>query len=564
MHVTLIRPPKITAHFAPHTQSGVPPLELACLAAVLERAGHRVHVIDAYGESPNQAVDIPGTQLNTVGLTADQIALAVPQESEIVGISCMFSQDWLYAKQVVAAVHAAVPCAAIIMGGEHVTADPEHVLRSAPGVSACALGEGEATIVEFAEAVARGDDLRQIAGLVVRGENGTYVRTAPRPRVQDIDGLPWPAWHLVPTLAMYLDNHFGFEEQNRRTMPMMATRGCPYQCTFCSSPQMWGTGWYARTPSDVIDEIKCYIERYRIEHVEFYDLTAVVDKRWTLEFSQRLEIERLPITWRLPSGTRSEALDEEVLHAMVRSGCEAVVYAPESGSPRTLARIKKKVKPKRMLRSMRAAVRAGMHVRGHFIMGMPGQTLSEIGETFLFIAKMAWIGVHDVNAYFFYPYPGSEMYRELVGRGAIDPDSPAYDELLAGACFTDFKNVRSWSEHFSPGQLRLLCISAMGFFYSLSFLLWPLRSVQSMWRVVRGRPFTWLERFLHAGFRQYVLHRKISRPATAGGADTRSLPSIKPWPKAARRAAQLSRSYAPAAVPIAPEQETVGAGSAGA
>src|SRR5262249_40245378 len=73
MQVTLIRPPKITTDFAPHTQPGVPPLALACLAAVLEEAGHAVTVIDAYGESPNQAVDIPGTNLNTVGLTADQI-----------------------------------------------------------------------------------------------------------------------------------------------------------------------------------------------------------------------------------------------------------------------------------------------------------------------------------------------------------------------------------------------------------------------------------------------------------------------------------------------------------
>src|SRR5581483_2645338 len=313
------------------------------------------------------------------------------------------------------------------------------------------------------------------------------------------------------TLPVYLDNPFGFEEQNRRAMPMMATRGCPYRCTFCSSPSMWGTSWLARDPRDVIDEIKYYLDEYRIEHVEFYDLTAVVDRRWILEFTRLLSAERLPITWRLPSGTRSEALDEEVLRAMVASGCEAIVYAPESGSPRTLARIKKKVKPDRMLASMRAAVRAGMHVRGHFIMGMPGQTLSEVGETFRFIARMAWAGIHDVNTYFFYPYPGSEMYRALVDQGKIDPHGAAYDELLAGACFTDFKAIRSWSEHFSPGMLRLLCLGSMAFFYVLNFLFWPLRPLQTLWRVVRGRPFTWMERFLHAGFRQYVLRRKVSR-----------------------------------------------------
>ena len=204
-------------------------------------------------------------------------------------------------------------------------------------------------------------------------------------------------------------------------------------------------------------------------------MTAIVDRRWTIAFAHLLRDEQLPISWRLPSGTRSEALDEEVLTAMAASGCEAIVYAPESGSPRTLARIKKRVKPERMLRSMRAAVRAGMHVRSHFIMGMPGQTLSEIGETFWFIAKIAWVGVHDISSFFFYPYPGSEMYRDLVAQGKIDPDSAAYDALLAGACFTDFKTVRSWSEHFSARTIRVFCLSSMAFFYVLSFSFWPLR-----------------------------------------------------------------------------------------
>jgi len=512
MHVTLIRPPMITSHFSPHTHSGVPPVALACLAAVLEEAGHGVTIIDAYGESPNQAIDIPGTNLTTVGLTADEVASHVPRDTNVIGVGCMFSQDWLYAKRVIAAAHAAAPAATLVVGGEHVTADPAHVLRSAPAVDACVLGEGEATLLDLVDAVAAGRDLAGVPGVVLR-RGDAPLHTAPRARIRDIDTLPWPAWHLVPTFSMYLDNHFGYEEHNRRTMPMIATRGCPYRCTFCSSPSMWGTTWLGRAPQDVIDEIKYCLEQYQIQHVEFYDLTAIVDRRWILTFAHLLAAERLPITWRLPSGTRSEALDEEVLQAMVASGCEAIVYAPESGSPRTLARIKKQVKPERMLRSMRAAVRAGMHVRAHCIMGMPGQTLSEIGETFLFIAKMAWVGVHDISSFFFYPYPGSQMHRDLVAQGTIDPHSPAYDELLASACFTDFTAVRSWSEYFSAGMLRFFCLSSMAFFYALSFLFWPFRTVETLWRVARGRPFTWLERFLHTGFRQYVLRRKVSRPA---------------------------------------------------
>lgn len=519
MHVTLIRPPQITSNFAPQTLSSVPPIGLALLAAVLEEAGHEVTVLDAYGESPNALNRIEGTNLQTVGLTAEELAARIPADTGLIGLSCMFSQEWLYAKTVIAAVHAAAPRAPIVVGGEHPTADPRHTLRSAPEITACVLGEGEETLLDVVAAVTTGRDLGSVPGLALRTDDGECRRTEPRTRIRNIDDLPWPAWHLVP-IEMYLANHVAQSEHNVRTIPMLATRGCPYRCTFCSSPTMWGTRWLARDPEDVVREIRYYRERYRIAHVEFYDLTAIIDRRWTLRFCELMQRENVGVTWRLSSGTRSEALDEEVLRAMAAAGCVHVLYAPESGSPRTLARIKKRMKPERMLLSMRAAVRAGLLVRGHFIMGMPGQSLSEVAETYVFIARMAWIGVHDVNSYFFYPYPGSEMHRDLVARGVIDPDSPDYDELLAKGCYTDLREIRSFSEYFSPAALRLFVLTSIAFFYLLNFTLRPRRLLQAIRNIVRREPKTWFENAVSAAFRQHVLRRLPERrqPAVDLGA----------------------------------------------
>jgi len=518
MHVTLIRPPQITSNFAPQTLSAVPPIGLAYLAAMLEDAGHRVTVLDGYGESPNAMNQIEGTNLQTVGLTAEELAARIPADTGLIGVSCMFSQEWLYAKRVISALRVAAPRTPIVVGGEHTTADPRHVLRSAPEVTACVLGEGEETLLDVVDALIDGRDLDSVPGLALRTDDGECRRTEPRTRVRDIDQLPWPAWHLVP-IEMYLANHVAQGGRNPRTMPMLATRGCPYRCTFCSSPSMWGTRWLARDPADVVREIRAYCERYRIEHVEFYDLTAIIDRRWILRFCDLMQREHLGVTWRLSSGTRSEALDGEVLRAMAAAGCVHVLYAPESGSPRTLARIKKRMKPERMLVSMRAAVRAGLLVRGHFIMGMPGQSLSEVAETYAFIARMAWVGVHDVNSYFFYPYPGSEMHRDLVARGVIDPDSPEYDELLAKGCYTDLREVRSFSEHFSPTVLRLFVLSSIAYFYALNFALRPHRLVRAIWNLCRGEPVTWFENTIAAAFRQHVLQRLPERrlPAAAEG-----------------------------------------------
>ncbi len=129
---------------------------------------------------------------------------------------------------------------------------------------------------------------------------------------------------------------------------------------------MWTTRYTTRAPALVVDEIEDYVRRYRVENIDFYDLTAIVKRDWILEFCRLLDARGLRITWQLPSGTRSEALDEPVLRAMYRSGCRNVSYAPESGSERTLEAIKKKVKLDRLEaldahRRARRAQREGEH-----------------------------------------------------------------------------------------------------------------------------------------------------------------------------------------------------------
>ena len=101
-------------------------------------------------------------------------------------------------------------------------------------------------------------------------------------------------------------------------------------------------GYVMRDIDDVIAEIKHYIERYAVSSFQLYDLTAFTRKRWTVAFCQRLLQENLNIRWSLPSGTRSEVLDEEVLTLLKQTGCDYIAYAPESGSPATLNRIKKR------------------------------------------------------------------------------------------------------------------------------------------------------------------------------------------------------------------------------
>jgi anaerobic magnesium-protoporphyrin IX monomethyl ester cyclase len=497
--VTLIRPPRILSRTALNTVPPVAPLTLAYLSAALRVHGVRTVAIDGCS-AVDRCTPLDDLPFVVNGLTADEIVDQVDPTSLFVGISCMFSREWIYHKRIIQAVRRRYPQLPIVAGGEHVTADPAFVLRDCPEVAACALGEGEETIVELVEAFAGERALADVAGLALPTADGV-VHTPRRARLTDINTLPWPAWDDLP-IATYLDRGFGMDEYLTRSMPMLASRGCPYRCTFCSNPSMWGTKWLARDPDDVIAEIKHYRDTYRIDHVEFFDLTTIVDRRWILRFTERLIAEDLGITWTMPSGTRSEALDAEVLANLKRSGCRGVTYAPESGSPATLRRIKKKVDPNRMLDSIRAAAASGLYVKAHVIVGLPGQTARECWETLAFVLRLALTGVHDVLAYPFNAYPGSELYRDLVAAGRIDPTAPDHDRFLLGADYGDVDNARSWSEYFSARSIRWIAGVTMLAFYGAQFLLRPWRGVRTGARLIAGRPKTWFERAVSGQLRR--------------------------------------------------------------
>jgi radical SAM superfamily enzyme YgiQ (UPF0313 family) len=389
----------------------------------------------------------------------------------------------------------AFPGVPIVVGGEHVTALPEHVLGDVP-VDHCVVGEGEETFVDLLAALADGRSFQEIPGLVTRVDGG-IVCTPRRPRIRSIDEIPTPAWDLFP-LENYLSRGLGIGIDRGRSMPILATRGCPYQCTFCSSPSMWTTRWLARDPAKVLAEIRGYVDTYQAESFDFYDLTAIIRREWILEFCRLVRESGLRFTWQLPSGTRSEAIDGDVAEALRATGCRNITYAPESGSVTELQRIKKKVETPRMLRSMRSCIKRGLIVKANIVVGFPGQTPRELFETLGFIVKMAVIGVRDVVIMLFSAYPGSEMYRSLRVAGRIPAPSDEY--FLSLTCQLDLSQAVSFTERLSPRQLASTRILGMLLFYAVSHLLRPWRLAQTAYRLALGRQETPLDKGLSSFF----------------------------------------------------------------
>lgn len=494
---TLIRCPQTMAKYV-SASSAIPPIGLAYVAASLREAGHEVHIIDTTGEALDRytPIDDAGLLLRR-GISDDDI-LERLEDSDVIGFGLMFSQDWLPARQLIATVRARHPRAILIGGGEHFTAEPVGALEDS-ALDYILEGEGDRSVVDLFEHLGGTRGLEDVPGCWYRTADGEIRHTTAKVRVRDVDALPWPAWDIVP-VANYLDGGFASGVDRGRSMPMNATRGCPYQCTFCSSPTMWTTRYVSRAPESVVAEIKHYMTAFRATNFDFQDLTAIVKKEWVLDFANRLLDEQLNITWQIPSGTRSEALDEDVLPLLVKSGCTNLTYAPESGDAETLQLIKKKIKPERMLHSMRAAVKAGCNVKANFIFGFPTDTTRSILRTFKFLAKMAVMGVHDVSIAPLRPYPGSEIFRQLQDKGTLPKrlDDDYYMSLALGT-----ENLPgtggptiSYTDHVAPARLERLRVAALAWFFLLSWAVRPVRVLRLLRALVTDRQESRLDKSL--------------------------------------------------------------------
>jgi radical SAM superfamily enzyme YgiQ (UPF0313 family) len=276
---------------------------------------------------------------------------------------------------------------------------------------------------------------------------------------------------------------------------------------------MWTTRYTSREPADVIREIKHYMAVYGATNFDFQDLTAIVKKEWALRFCQQLLDEHLDITWQIPSGTRSEALDGEVLELMVKSGCTNFAYAPESGDDATLKRIKKRIHKDKMVSSMRAAVKAGCNVKANFIFGFPEDTYRSIFNTFGFLARIAVVGIHDISIAPLRPYPGSEIFRDLQVKGVLPTklDDAYYHDLATGTENLPgaMDAVRSYTEDVSPAGLERLRVLGLAVFFLVSWAVRPLRLLKLVRAVVTEKQESRLDKSLVEMKRRIRRARKL-------------------------------------------------------
>jgi len=482
LKVTLVRNPIVFSTGAQNNEA-TPALAYAYIGGYLRKKRYDVVIVDAIAEGLNKTWPLkkyPG--FNCQGITFDEIISMIPKDSDVIAFSAMFSGEWPVLRDIIIEVRKNFPDALLVAGGEHTTAMSEYCLRDCPALDVCVRGEGERTFYRLLEVFEKTGSFKESDSISYLEKDGSYreIGNTLKSRILDIDTIPWPYWPKG-----YLEKFWAagksYGISSERDMPFVFSRGCPYNCTFCSNSKMWTQKYVMREIDDVINEIKYYIKQYKITSLQLYDLTAILSKSWIIKMCQRLIEEDIKLKWSLPTGTRSEALDEEVLTLLKQTGCNYIVYAPESGSKKVLDMIKKRVNLNNLTKSALTAKKLGMACRINLIIGFPGEKWKDIFKTILYGIKMAVRGIDEVPLYIYSPYPGSEMFDELMKDGKIKLNDDYFFNMTSmNGNYFSFRKDPSYHPDIGALKLRLVRITFILLNYGISYLLYPSRIVRTI------------------------------------------------------------------------------------
>ena len=474
MKICLIEPPKFVSLTNFVSTISMPPIGLAYIAAAIREGGHDVTVVDGPGSAPRN-YHIFRDEIRIRGLTQEQIIERIPLDSQVIGLGCMFTSHWVYVRELICKIRKSFPDAYLLMGGEHVTGFPEFSLEQAP-LDSVVMGEGEETIVQLLEHIEQELPLEDVAGIAYKDPTGSIRVNPRRNRMKGIDSIAKPAWDLFD-IEKYNEVNQPHGSSQGKFMPMLATRGCPFSCTFCTSPNMWTTEWIPRDYKLVVDEMQEYQLKYDATDFQFEDLTAIVRKDWISSFCDEIIKRGMKITFQLPSGTRSEGIDLEVAQKLKAAGCHEFSFAPESGDPRILQAIKKKVNLPKMFDSARSALKAGINVGCFFIIGFPEDDYRSVFRTYGAIIQCALIGFTNVNLNAYSPQPNTESFQELQRNGVITDFDDKY--LMSLFTFQDFgARKTSYNPRFGDLELSFMVNFGAFLFYVIYFLRKPYRIIQ--------------------------------------------------------------------------------------
>jgi anaerobic magnesium-protoporphyrin IX monomethyl ester cyclase len=345
---------------------------LAYLSAILHQKGHEVRVIDLNKRKDNFLERIKSIKgFDIIGLSVGSFTL---QNSLKIVKNLSKGKSLLVA------------------GGPYITLDGVNFLKDNSVFDVGVIGEGESTIIDLCEE----KSLANIEGIIYRDSLDIKVNKR-RQFLKNLDSLPFPNYDFFDSMngTIIGDYH------------ILTSRGCPYPCNYCSVGSIIGKQWRARSPKNVIEELICAKEKYKIVRFQVVDDNFSFSIKRAKDICQLLIDEKIGLEWKCANGVRADKLDEELLKLMKASGCKSISIGIESCSQEVFDKINKKEKLETIFETISTAKKAGLEVTGNFIVGLPGSTY-DLDRISLQRAKSLKLNMGFANL--FLPFPDTTFW----------------------------------------------------------------------------------------------------------------------------------------------------------
>lgn len=313
----------------------------------------------------------------------------------------------------------------LIAGGIHTTIFPENVIDNLKVDIAC-IGEGENTISEIIDAYPEGK-YSNINGIMYKDRySGKTVNTPKRELIEDLDSIPFPARHLLPLDEIVMKDRLS--DTNLPIAHILCSRGCPYSCNFCANQEQ---GIRYRTGANIREELEMLIRRYNIKGFCITDDNFIVDKERIKDICN--EITPLKLKW--SSLSRVNTVDKELLIKLKQSGCIEIKYGIESGSPRMLGLMNKKITIEEIRRAISMTHEVGIKVKAFILHGFPGENMESTKETIQLLEELK-DKIDRISLFRFVPLPGSPVYNRAKDYDLVIPQN--FEDIFI------YNNERKW------------------------------------------------------------------------------------------------------------------------
>lgn len=367
-----------------------PPLNLAYLAALVEKDGHNVIIIDA--EAENLSISKVLKRLRTFN----------PDLIGITATTTFFHTAIATAKEIKKTMFH-IP---VVIGGHHITALREKAFEYC--FDYAFIGEAEISWQDFVRKMSKGEDVTSTKGILFRDSNGKIKFTGDSPRLEEVESLPFPSRHLLnPKLY-----NFGTMHGKKQFTSIYTVWGCPFRCIFCCTGAFIGKKIRKRIPESVIKEIKETITKDGTRHFLFLDDTLTLDRKHFSEICQLIIQEKLNITFE--GSTRANLVDEDLIKLMVKAGLIRISFGLESVDEKIRKIMRKEVSLDSYIKANELTNKYGVETLNSCMIGLPGETHETLEKTLDFLDHHREI--KQANISIAVPYPGTALY-EMAKKG---------------------------------------------------------------------------------------------------------------------------------------------------